>query len=83
MKIVELPIVYADNFNEIEKAKESGIEIEAKESVRMTTFIIPDNCLVRINEATKDERTTIYFDDDAYEIDAEYETVRTILIKGV
>jgi len=83
MIIVELPIVYAKNFSEIEKAKESGIELEVDPVINMTTFIIPDNCLVRLNESSNENRTTVYFDDDAYEIDANYETVLEILKREI
>lgn len=75
MIVIELPIVFARNYAEIEKAKESGVEIETDEVVNMTTFFIPENCLIRLNEATEENRTTIYFDADAYEIDTNYETV--------
>lgn len=83
MIIIEVPIVFAKNYAEIEKAKETGVEIEAEEVINMTTFIIPDNCLVRLNEATDENRTTIYFDDDAYEIDADYEMVLDIIKKEI
>lgn len=79
MIIVELPIVYDLNYKETEKAKESGVEIEPVEIISMTTFIIPNDCLVRINEATNKERTTIFFNSDSYKVDTNYETTLAII----
>ena len=76
--MIELPIVYALNFDEVEKAKEQGIDIEVTEGLTMTTFIIPKECLIRINESTEQSRTTIYFDDISYLIESDYETVLEI-----
>ena len=76
MKFIELPVVYTQNFDEYEKAKEQGIEVKTIDTIDMTTFIMPDDMLIRINPQQDNKRTTVRFYDDSYNIDADYETVR-------
>jgi len=80
MIIIELPIVYANNFDEIQNAKEQNIEIKIEEYVDKTTFIIPDITLIRINPGTNEKRTSIYFigTEESFSIDIDYETVCTL-----
>jgi len=83
MIIIELPIVYLYNYDEVEKAKETGVEIEKKEDVTITTFFIPDNCLIRVNAQGDTKRTTIVLDKESYGVDADYETVLEIIKRGL
>ena len=76
MKFIELPVIYTQNFDEYEKAKEQGIEVKTIDTIDMTTFIMPDDMLIRINPQSDNKRTTVRFYDDSYNIDADYETVR-------
>jgi len=76
MKFIELPVVYTQNFDEYEKAKEQGIEVKTIDTIDMTTFIMPDDMLIRINPQSDNKRTTVRFYDDSYSVDADYETVR-------
>lgn len=81
--VIELPIVFAENYAEIERAKESGIEISPQETIDMVTFIVPGDCLIRLNASSKRNRTSLYFDGDSYEVDANYETVLEILKRAI
>ncbi len=74
--IIELPIIYLKNFNEVESAEKSGVSIQREETISKTTFIIPKDQFIRINPSTNLTRTTIHFNDvEEYLIDADYETV--------
>jgi hypothetical protein len=74
--IIELPIIYLKNFNEVESAEKSGVSIQREETISKTTFIIPKDQFIRINPSTIQTRTTIHFNDvEEYLIDADYETV--------
>jgi len=73
--IIELPIVYLENADEVNKGEESGYKVNAVSTTEKTTFIIPDICLVRINPSSNDKQTTICFDEDSYITDLDYETV--------
>lgn len=74
--IIELPIIYLKNFSEVETAEKSGMDVQREETISKTTFIIPENQLIRINPASKDNRAIIHFNDvEEYMIDVDYETV--------
>lgn len=74
--LIEVPIVYAENFKEVEKASEAGVEIEAQEFIAPSFFIIPSECFIRINPST-DSRTTLIIEGkgihESYTIDLSYE----------
>ena len=73
--MIELPIIYAEDLEEIQEAEENGIEVNKAVMVTPTTFIIPDSCLIRINEGSDKKKTTIYLNKTCYIIDANYENV--------
>lgn len=83
MIIVELPIVYAENRDQVDKDAELGIETEVIESIEKSTFIIPDNCFVRINPNDEKGRTTIAFDTTVYMADLDYECTVLLFSEAV
>jgi inner membrane protein involved in colicin E2 resistance len=82
MKSIELPVIYARNYDEIRKAEETGIAMVIREEVSMTTFYLPDDFFARINPSSEEGRTTIYFSEgESYNIDCDYETIRSLFEK--
>lgn len=80
---VELPVLYAENFEEIEEAEKIGNKIKVIEVMEMTTFWIPDNCIIKLNSASEKKRTTLYLDDASYIIDSDYETVLELFNRAI
>lgn len=81
MIMIELPIIYADNVQEIEDAKDMDMSVEVIESVTPTTLFIPDIALIRLNETGEKNRTSLFIDDTSFIIDSPYEIVLE-LFKG-
>jgi hypothetical protein len=80
MIVLELPMIYLDNFEDVEKGKEQGFDIDPIRKVLPTTFLIPETSFVRINDSS-DGETTIRVDEYSCNIKADYETVRSIINK--
>lgn len=82
MIIIELPVVFAKNAVEIDKAIKAGMqEPETIEEIEKTTFYIPVTDLMRVTPHTEEGRTFISFPmlQTHFTIDADYETVNGIL----
>jgi hypothetical protein len=81
MIIIELPVIYADNYKDVIKAEEMGTDIETIEVVEKTTFFIPNDCLLRLNKT--DDRSNLVIENVAYQIDLDYESCLLLLMESV
>lgn len=80
---IELPIIYASNYKEIEEAEEQGIKIEEQPYTLPTLININFDKLdvLSINEYEKTTTLRLVFEshEEVYRIDANYETVKALL----
>ena len=80
MIIIELPVIYADNYQDVIKGEEMGADIEAVEVVEKTTFFIPNDCLLRLNKT--DNRSNFVIENVCYQIDLDCESCLLILTEA-
>ena len=84
MIILELPTVFAANYDDIIESEKMDVHVDTEETIEKTTFFISNNSFMRINPGAKEGRTTLYFNpDDTYSIDADYETVKQIIQSAI
>lgn len=81
MIIVELPVIFTENYKDVVKAEESGIDIEAVEIVERTTFFLPKDCIMRLNQT--ENRSNFVIEDVAYQIDLDYESCLLIITEAI
>lgn len=81
MIIVELPVIFTENYKDVVKAEESGIDIEAIETVERTTFFLLKDCLMRLNQS--DNRSNFVIEDVSYAIDLDYESCLLVITEAI
>lgn len=74
--IIELPVVYLKNAEEVEASERMGLSCKPEEEITKTTFFFNEFSFLRVNPSSEKNRTILYFSaDETYMIDADYETV--------
>lgn len=81
MITIELPVVFCKNFTGVNQAISQGLSVpEREEVIDNATFYFSEFQFIRVNPAGDANRTTIFLgENDSYVIDADYETVNTVI----
>ncbi len=84
MIILELPVLYCQNYHEVEESNSSGIPVPEIHVTEKTLFIINTELfdVIKLNPNGKN-RSTLCISEDSHTIELDYESVRLILKEAI